>query len=51
MTTTSIVSIVEGRGEVDAVPILPRRIAAALPAVVDVRSPIRVALLLPGAPA
>ena len=42
--TTSIVSIVEGRGEVDAVPILLRRIAAvALPAVVvDVRSPIRV---------
>lgn len=50
--TTSIVSIVEGRGEVDAVPILLRRIAEALPAgVVDVRSPIRVALLLPGAPA
>ena len=42
--TTSIVSIVEGRGEVDAVPILLRRIAAAaaLPADVDVRSPIRV---------
>ncbi len=41
---TRIVSIVEGHGELDAVPILLRRIAAAaLPAgAVDVRSPIRV---------
>ena len=41
---TRIVSIVEGHGELDAVPILLRRIAAAaLPVgAVDVRSPIRV---------
>lgn len=44
MKVTRIVSIVEGHGELDAVPILLRRIAAAaLPAgAVDVRSPIRV---------
>ena len=44
MKVTRIVSIVEGHGELDAVPILLRRIAAAaLPVgAVDVRSPIRV---------
>ena len=49
--TTSIVSIVEGRGEVDAVPILLRRTAARSAPSFDKLWRDVTALLLPGAPA